>query len=255
MDKMALIQRGSQTARDGFKNEHDVAERFNQWETDSEAQAWLRIMGYELKQITRVKAVVLHGFKADINVQIFVFYKDSPNEKAMDVRNIQVKLVSNKKGFNQIDKRWLKNYQPMWQFDDEILHLLQLFTGELPPNSSNSRNKKRMFIDEFSKPEQDLILNWFKHNKILVVTDIIRGRGEFCAEWVLVAQKVNNNARWVLKNINDVLQHYGSGEVEISPRGSIKIGRITMQRKGGDNGRPTANMLQFKIDPTELFDI
>lgn len=32
MDKMALIQRGSQTARDGFKNEHDVAERFNQWE-------------------------------------------------------------------------------------------------------------------------------------------------------------------------------------------------------------------------------
>ncbi|WP_420323750.1 hypothetical protein, partial [Mesomycoplasma ovipneumoniae] len=23
----------------------------------------------------------------------------------------------------------------------------------------------------------------------------------------------------------------------------------------GDNGRPTANMLQFKIDPTELFDI
>ena len=44
MDKMALIQRGSQTARDGFKIEHDVAERFNQWETDSEAQAWLRIM-------------------------------------------------------------------------------------------------------------------------------------------------------------------------------------------------------------------
>ncbi|WJS89371.1 hypothetical protein NEE10_06885 [Glaesserella parasuis] len=66
---------------------------------------------------------------------------------------------------------------------------------------------------------------------------------------------MQNNARWVLKNINDVLQHYGQGDISISPRGSIKFGRITIQRKGGDNGRDTANMLQFKIDPTELFDI
>lgn len=177
------------------------------------------------------------------------FYQES-----VDTRNIQVKLVSNKKGFNQIDKRWLKNYQQMWQFDDELLRLLQYFTGELPPFNT-SKNKKRMFMSEFSIDEQTKILGWFRQNKILVITDIIRGRGEFCAEWVLVAQKVNNNARWVLKNINEVLQHYGTGEVEISPKGSLKIGRITMQRKGGDNGRPTANMLQFKIDPTELFDI
>ena len=29
---------------------------------------------------------------------------------------------------------------------------------------------------------------------------------------------------------------------------------ITMQRKGGDNGRETAKMLQFKINPVQLFD-
>lgn len=27
------------------------------------------------------------------------------------------------------------------------------------------------------------------------------------------------------------------------------------RRKGGDGGRDTANMLQFKLDPTQLFDI
>lgn len=27
-----------------------------------------------------------------------------------------------------------------------------------------------------------------------------------------------------------------------------------MQRKGGDGGRNTANMLQFKLNPAELFD-
>lgn len=41
----------------------------------------------------------------------------------------------------------------------------------------------------------------------------------------------------------------------MTPRGSLKIGRITVQRKGGDNGRKTANMLQFKINPTEIFNI
>lgn len=35
---------------------------------------------------------------------------------------------------------------------------------------------------------------------------------------------------------------------------NLKIGKITMQRKGGDNGRETAKMLQFKINPAELFE-
>lgn len=247
MDKTALIQRGSQTARDGFKNEHDIVERFNHWQQDSEAQAWLRIMGFEPEQLMAVNAEVLHGHKADIRVQITTLQQ-------IDTRTIQVKLVSNKKGFNQIDKRWLATYQRMWDFDDTILQLLQHFTGELPPFISPSQNKKLMFFTEFSQAEQEHILNWFRTNQQRVVSDIIQGQGEFCAQWVLVAQKVNNNARWVLKNIQEVLIHYGLGDVEISPKGSLKIGHITLQRKGGDNGRPTANMLQFKIDPTELFD-
>ena len=36
--------------------------------------------------------------------------------------------------------------------------------------------------------------------------------------------------------------------------GNLRIGRITMQRKGGDAGRATAKMLQFKINPVLLFD-
>lgn len=244
MNKDELIKLGSMTAKNGFKNEQDICERFHNWQNDEVAQNWLMIMGYDINQIKSVKAVVLHGYKADINLQVFAFYKES-----VDIKNIQVKLVSNKKGFNQIDKRWVKTYQELWQFDDKICELLQYFTGELKQG-----NKKRLFISDFDEVEQTLLLNWFKDNKILVLSDILRGRGEFSAEWVLVAQKLPQNARSILKNINEVLQHYGNGEVVISPRGSLKIGRVTMQRKGGDNGRPTANMLQFKIDPTELFD-
>ena len=47
---------------------------------------------------------------------------------------------------------------------------------------------------------------------------------------------------------------FGGGEIRVTKQGSLKIGKIGMQRKGGDNGRDTAKMLQFKINPVELFD-
>ncbi|AWX14563.1 hypothetical protein CEP49_08540 [Mergibacter septicus] len=247
MDKVEL---GSNTARNGFKNEQDVADKFNNWQTDIEAREWLKIMQYNLDNIEYVKAVVISGFKADINVKVQIKLKD-----ALDVENIQVKLVSNKKGFNQIDKRWLSSYNILWNIPEDVYKILEYFTGEIPPYRENTKDKRRMFITEFTEEEQDKLISWIDENKILIVTDILKGRGEFCAEWVLVAQKIDKNARWTLKNINEVIKHYYSdGSITISPRGSIKLGRVTIQRKGGDGGRPTANMLQFKIDPTELFD-
>ncbi len=247
---MDLVKKGSQTAKNGFKNEQDICDKFNHWQCDIEAKQWLTIMQYNLDQIEYVRATVLHGYKADVNVQVQIKLKS-----AIDTENIQVKLVSNQRGFNQIDKRWLSHYREMWSIPDDIYKLLQHYTGELKPNKQNTRDFRRMFVDEFSKNEQRQLLKWFSVNKTLILSDIIKGRGQFSAEWVLVAQKVNNNARWVLVNINQALQHYSEGEVKISPRGSIYIGRVTMQRKGGDGGKDTANMLQFKLDPTQLFDI
>ena len=53
--------------------------------------------------------------------------------------------------------------------------------------------------------------------------------------------------------MNFCLNFFGAGKVTITSRGNFKIGKITMQRKGGDAGRETAKMLQFKINPVELF--
>ncbi|STO99978.1 type II R-M system restriction endonuclease [Helicobacter canadensis] len=58
--------------------------------------------------------------------------------------------------------------------------------------------------------------------------------------------------QWILKPINEVINFY-SGEVRITEKGSLKIGKITIQRKGGDGGRESAKMLQFKLNPCELF--
>lgn len=250
MSNEDLVLRGSQTARNGFRNEQDVADKFNNWQEDEDAQKWLKIMKYKIEEIEYVKAVVIHGYKADVNVKVQIKLKH-----AFDIENIQVKLVSNSRGFNQVDKRWLSNYDELWNIPDDVYRLLQYFTGEITPYRSGTRDSRRMFLDEMTVQERNTIIKWFSDNKMLIVSDILRGRGEFSAEWVLVAQKIDRNARWVLKNINEVMQHYSQGPVCMSPRGSINIGRIGVQRKGGDNGRETAKMLQFKIDPAELFDI
>lgn len=246
MNKGQLL--GSQTAKGGFANEQDIADKFNNWDSDNEAQAWLILMNYNLNDIEFVKAVVLHGYKADVNVQITVKLK-----QAIDTENIQVKLVSNPRGFNQIDKRPVDRYNDIfdWKMPVDVVNILKRFTGELPPNISNPKDKRRMFIDEFSEQEQKVLFNFLKTNKTMIVSDILRGRGEFTAEWIIVAQKVHKDARWVLKNINEVINHY-SGDVRISPRGSINIGSILIQRKGGT---PDPTSLQFKINPAELFDI
>lgn len=240
---------GSLTAKNGFKNEKDIADKFNNWETDSEAQKWLQIMEYKLDEIEYVKAVIISGHKADLNVQIMIKLK-----QAVDVENLQIKLVSNLKGFNQIDKRWVDKYVDMWDIPVNVTELIKKYTGEIPPTVSCPKDGRRTFANEFSPEDQKTLLSWLEDNKSLILCDILKGRGRFSAEWMLVAQKLDDQARWVLKPMNFCVNYFGQGKVEITGRGNFKIGRITMQRKGGDNGRPTANMLQFKINPAELFD-
>ena len=243
------IERGSLTAKHGFQNEKEVADKFNNWRFDEDAQQWLQVMNYDLKDIEHVKAVVLSGYKTDVQVQVTIYLKT-----AIDVRNLQVKLVSNMTGFNQIDKRWIDKYVELWDIPTDIVSILRRYTGEMPPSIPSPKDKRRMFADEFSLKEQQRVLDWLRKNKFMIVSDILKGRGEFAAEWILVAQKVAHNARWILKPMNYCLNFFGNGEVEITNRGNFRIGRITMQRKGGDGGRESANMLQFKINPSELFD-
>ena len=139
-----LVELGSKTARNGFRNEEEIANKFINWENDAEAKIWLAIMNYKLDEIEFVHAVVLHGYKSDVNVQVQVKLKN-----AIDTENLQVKLVSNKSGFNQVDKRWASKYQEMWQIPNDVLIALQHFTGELPPYIRNPRDNRRMFIRGF----------------------------------------------------------------------------------------------------------
>src|SRR3989338_7875124 len=192
---------GSETAKDGFRNEEEVIVKFNNWKKDKIAQEWLVIMGYVLNNIEYVKAVKITGnYRTDVQVQVTIKLKE-----AIDCENLSIKLASNPRGFNQIDKREIEKYVKMWRIPKDI-------------------------------------------------EEILKGREKFTADWMLVILKKDEQSyEWALKDINVVMNIFGQGDVRITEQGSLKIGQIGMQRKGGDGGRESAKMLQFKINPCLLF--
>ncbi len=252
------VRLGSQTAMGGFQNEDEIRDKFNDWQKDSDARSWLEAMNYRISDIQQVVAAKPHGEKADVEVRV----KTNSTDR---VEGISIKLVSNPQGFNQIDKRWLKTYVQMWNMPGEVHSALKLFVGEIAPTEPG-RDSRRMFLNELSKSQQQAVVDFFRSNREKIVSDLFEGDGEHSAVWFMVTFKSSDNApvslgqielnpRWMLCSTKEVVAFFGNGEVQITPSGSLKIGRVTMQRKGGDNGRESANMLQFKINPAELLEL
>jgi len=275
---MTTFEIGSTTAKGGFANEKDICKKFNNWEKDSEAKIWLKIMGYDIKSIDSVEAILIptrmkkedveklglkESFeelmkfkKADAQIRIIITIG-----KIIKVENLSLKKANSDADYNQVDKRWVDSYKKIWKFDDDVAFGLKLFTGEINPYSHPEivgnkllRDKRRMFLDELPENLRNRIITFFKENKILVVSDILKGRGGLSADWMLVTRynKKDDTTTWILKDINNVMNFFGSCEVKMSPKGSLYIGRITMQRKGGT---PDPTKLQFKIKPCELFKL
>lgn len=268
---------GSKTAKGGFANEKFICEKFNNWKTDKEAQSWLQIMGYNINEIKDLEAIhipliikkqdyqkfginqdlykdYIKYKKADIQIKLFIIFHD-----IIKTENLSLKKANSDADFNQIDKRTVDSYQNMWNFDDEISFWLKLYTGEKNPacyknlfKNIKLKDKRRIFFTEMPEKIVKKIISFFEANKILIISDILKGRGGLSTDWILVTKKDVNNMTysWILKDINTSMNFFGQGNIYISKRGNLHIGRITMQRKGGT---PDPTKLQFKIYPCDLF--
>lgn len=265
---------GSQTAKGGFQNEHDVVKKFNEYHSDNEAKAWLTIMGYDVEKVaaltavqipTRLNRKVIDNFaiteekfaetqkfkKADIQIQLTITM-----DAVIYRENISLKKANTTANFNQIDKRSVDTYQAMWGFNDSIATTLKKFTGVITPSVTEQatlKDKRRWYLNELPTAEVDELLDFLNANKILIFSDILKGRGMLAAEWFLVTKlNSDNTTDWVLKNINEVINFYAQGDIALSSQGGLILGRLTAQRKGGT---PDPTSLQFKIKPLDLFEL
>lgn len=276
---MNKVEIGSTTAKGGFANENSVCKKFNNWKKDKDAQIWLTIMGYKIEKIDSVEAIQIptrikksdiekYGIseeefedlmrfkKADAQIRIIITIGN-----ILKIENLSLKKANSDADYNQVDKRTVDDYQKMWGFNNEIALWLKLFTGELNPKSYSKlmgkiilKDKRRLFVNEMPKEIQEKIIDFFKRNRIIIVSDILKGRGGLSANWILVTcyNKNEDTTTWILKDINTTMNFFGGGDIVVSPKGSIYIGRITVQRKGGT---PDPTKLQFKIHPCELLQL
>lgn len=240
-------ERGSQTAKAGFKNEDEIRDKFNNWRLDPDVRAWLAAMNYNIADIDNIVAVKPHGKKTDVELRIRTTRGAEAHE------GISIKLVSSSNGFNQIDKRWLRQYAEMWKMPAEVVAALKLFLGETPPTRTG-RDVKRTYLNELDAAAQKAVVDFFLANKDEIVSDLIAGDGQQAARWFMVAHRSTAGTRCAIRSSADAAKFFGDGKVEITRAGNLKIGRITMQRKGGDGGRETAKMLQFKINPVQILN-
>lgn len=263
---------GSYTAKGGFDNEHDIVAKFNNWKSDRLVQAWLLILSYDFHKMQYLQATQIPSNigkekvkefgvteekiaetkkyqKADVQIQVRITI-----DEVLYIENISLKKANESVGFNQVDKRKVDTYQTMWNFSPEIANLLKLFTGEIKPSDLQQKtikDSRRINFQEMTEENRGSIIAFFTKNKHQIINDMFQGRGALKADWMLVTCKNKDGTlTWVLKDIIMVCNFYSQGEVNISPRGSLKIGKVTMQRKGGT---PDPTSLQFKCNPLELF--
>lgn len=243
-----LAKWGSDVAIGGSRNETDIRNKFKDWQNDSDAQSWLNTLGYNIRDIREIN-FILPGrkYKTDLQLEVYLYAKNEP-----DIINLQIKLVTGGTGFNQVDRRPLSKAANEWSMPDDVVELMKLFSGEMSPYKKNSQAPNRMFLNEFTEEEFVIIEQWFENNIDLIVSDTIRGKGEFAVDFYLVTHK--ESKRWLVIGIEEVLKFYcGDYKVRLSPQSSLYIGKLFLQRKGGDGGRETAKEIQFKINPLDLF--
>ena len=247
----------SDIAKSGFKTEDEIVKEFNSWketeEKNKQVKNWIKKMGISDPKIVSARLTRGHvegNSKADIIVDI------DGKKYGISVK----KYTEQQQDYNQVDKRKVDNYDKMWHFPTDVKSILKQFCGVVGFRPSDThddtRDPRRYFLTELDKDAQDKVLKFFDENKDLIVINILKGDREPYADFILVVEKSQQNdiKRTNIVPIDQVLDHY-TGQVEITKRGSLKIGKITVQRKGGNGGGLGAQMLQFKLSPSEMMDV
>lgn len=230
---------GSKTAKNGFNNEIRVARLLNI--NGNPLREWIMKKDEDFKN------------KLTASKNTGTTKKDVLLSNDLLEKGIQAKLVSNtKSGFNQVDRGWVDRFINGLQkigveTPQKIIHLLKLFDGE----EKNTLGTKSVKINKMSELDQKYLLSWFTEHKQAIVEFVLTGNDKQLS-YVIISVKNGVNIEDYPFTIDEYVKFYGDGNVEITKRGCLQIGKIKLQRKGGDGGRNTANQLQFKINPLNI---
>lgn len=145
----------------------------------------------------------------------------------------------------------------MWGIPDDVAYTLRKFCGErgcrpVDLGVGGTRDRRRFFLTEMGPGETEQLREFFNANANRVIRDVLGGTAGHRADYILAIKK--DGGRMVGSNVVDLDTAVGlyTGAARVTGCGNLKIGKITVQRKGGDGGRRTSRMLQFKFSPQRI---
>ena len=152
-------------------------------------------------------------------------------------------------GFNQIKRASLKNFSKEFEVPDNIQALLKRYTV--------GRKKFLIKRKNYTQDELDGLTAFLNTNRKALLLSAFTGQAKKSkANWLLLHQwtppnwekNIARKDRSALISMHDILGIFETIAVTYSRYGTVTFGAgITLQRKGGEKGKKSANDLQFKM--------
>jgi hypothetical protein len=267
---------GSKAATEGFSNERQVVNSFNA----KNAFAEQCFAAMHIPVTASVKAMHVSHIQGESSLSKLLELTKRPTSSEVstirkfqkaDIRlritesdrsshlNLSLKKTA-KANFNQVECHSVLDYQEALGFDDEVCLWLRLFTGavtetelEMWTNGLTVDGKRgRVIFHQFPSDKKEKILSFLESKKRQIISDAVRGRGPLCADFVMVTHQTESETRAHVSPVEAVIDHLSVGNAEASHKSSIRLGGLTIQRRGGT---PNPSFLQLKMKPRDLFDV
>ncbi len=159
---------------------------------------------------------------------------------------------------NQVFRTPVQQYEREWDVPRDVSALIRNFVGI-------GESLSRVFFDEVSTDEATTVLDFFGQVQPHVISSILAGKAGVAlrADWLMLHEakdekwheRIGNRDFWKMYPMAKVIDICCTVPPAITADGGLRLGLgITMQRKGGDGGRESANDLQFKMNPRAILE-
>lgn len=180
---------------------------------------------------------------------------DKKNEE-LSTKGISIKTYKPKVSFGQANRGTVETYVKDLGIPKNVAETLLAFTHK-------TQTGDRVMLNQNSKSSQTELLEFFTQFQKQIISHILRGKdlSALKADWLLFHEatdeswkmNVGDKRFWKLYPMEEIIECSLRKKPTINENGNLILGiGLTMQRKGGDGGKNSANDLQFKIDPVEI---
>lgn len=236
---------GSLAAQGGLDTEKTIILKFNNWTNDPDVPRWLNFMGYSSPTVSSVKAVKPNNQgKTDVLITV-------EREGLINRELLSIKTTKSESGGNQLTRFWPSVLKERYGLNDNLITILRNFTGETWWTEVGKK-PRRIMLNRIPKTQQADLIKSFGEIKLELIRWMFMG-AEPIRFFLSVYGESSDN--FLINKMEDVVAHYSKGPVVITPRGGLRVGRVTLQRKGGDKGAFSACQLQSKININQLWGI